>query len=216
MLSDQKQADDWGYGIKPTVYLSAATALTNVFLSYALAEGVVISFWRRAKNRSTLQDLHQYWLSRNSLLGALKGTLPRTAMVAGCACIMTTVSIARGPLLQQAPSVRNALFSTQDTMEVHVAKQLPQQYTSIPQLSCVTTAESVAYLTSKFTTAQLLDQVGSKGVRYGEIRQPSDGLENTVVTDRLRWRKLVICEASLASKPGTGTVFYYHNEICGE
>ena len=151
MLSDHKRTDDWGYGIKPTVYLSMATALTNVLLSFALAEGVVISFWRRAKNRSTLRDLHQYWLSGNSFLGALQGTLRRTALVVGFACIMTTVSIARGPLLQQATSVGNVLFSTEDTMEVHVAQQLPQQYTSVPQLTRVTAAETLTYLTSNFT-----------------------------------------------------------------
>jgi hypothetical protein len=58
------------------------------------------------------------------------------------------------------------------------------------------------------TAAQLIDQIGSKGVRYGELRQQSDAQETTAVTSRLRWRKLVICEASLASKPGTGTTFY--------
>ena len=152
MLSDQKQTDNWGYGVKPTVYLSVSTALTNVLLSYALAEGVVISFWRRAKNRSNLRDLHQHWLSGNSLWGALQGTLRRTAIAVGFACILTTISVARGPLMQQATSVRNVRFSTQDTMEVHVAQQLPQQYTSVRQSSRVPAAESVAYLTSNFTS----------------------------------------------------------------
>ncbi|KAI8932157.1 hypothetical protein NX059_011040 [Plenodomus lindquistii] len=48
LLSNQQPLDTWGYGIAPSVYLSIISVLSNIMLSYALTEGVIITFWRTA------------------------------------------------------------------------------------------------------------------------------------------------------------------------
>ena len=54
IASDGKPIDKWGYGIAPAVYLAIISVVTNVLLSFALVNGLVISFWRTALQGSTV------------------------------------------------------------------------------------------------------------------------------------------------------------------
>jgi hypothetical protein len=48
IASDRQPVDSWGLGILPAVYLSIVSATCNALLAYALVDGLVILFWRRA------------------------------------------------------------------------------------------------------------------------------------------------------------------------
>jgi hypothetical protein len=177
VLSDHKDTTSWGYDLKPTVYLSLATALTNILLTYALAEGVVISFWRNAKRGSTLRELNQYWLSGNSVLGALKGSFRGSALIVGLSCVMATLSVARGPLFQAATSVQNVVINSQDQMTVHVAPKLPFQYTSFPQTyTRVDFSDTPAYLSPQFSQVMLQYQ------NHSDINITQSGCTETCYT----------------------------------
>lgn len=48
--SNGKIVDTWGGLFAPSVYLSILSVCTNVLLGFAFANGMVISFWRKALN----------------------------------------------------------------------------------------------------------------------------------------------------------------------
>jgi hypothetical protein len=63
----------------------------------------------------------------------------------------------------------------------------PSGITRHVEIAKVFDAPLLASANCNGTAAQLLDQVGSKGVRYGEIRQPNG--EDIDAAVSLRWRK---------------------------
>lgn len=71
--ANEKPVDRWPHFMQPSVVLSVTYGLSSVLLSYALAVGLDISFWRRALNGTTLPELHQHWFSGTSIWGALLG-----------------------------------------------------------------------------------------------------------------------------------------------
>jgi hypothetical protein len=207
VLSDLKETTSWGYDLKPTVYLSLATALTNILLTYALAEGVVISFWRNAKRGSTVRDLNQHWLSGNSVLGALKGTFRASALIVGVSCMMTTLSVARGPLFQAATSVQSVVINSKDQMTVHVAPKLPFQYTSYPQaFTRVVYSDTPAYLSSNFSNVLLqyqnhsdigITQLGCTETCYANVK--AFGFRPICTKKTLRYDYGIVVSASGAN-----------------
>ncbi len=57
LASDGMPIDKWGYGVAPAVYLAIISVITNVFLSFALVNGLVISFWRMALKGCTVSTM---------------------------------------------------------------------------------------------------------------------------------------------------------------
>jgi hypothetical protein len=87
--------------IQPTVWLSVLSTAANILLGYALAEGVTISWWRRAmRPRQQLRHLDLNWRLGNSLLAAM--TAGRAVNIIAIASIMTAVAPMTNPLLQRA------------------------------------------------------------------------------------------------------------------
>lgn len=113
---------------QPTVFISICTAIANITLTYALYDGVVISFWRRAGRGTTLRELHQYWHSGMSVWGAFRGIFRMQGKVTALACIIATASIARGPLFQRASSVKNIITETDGNLTIYSASRLPLGY----------------------------------------------------------------------------------------
>jgi len=85
VVSNGRPIDSWSATLQPTVYLSIFTALANILLTYALYQGIVISFWRKAGQGATLLELHQYWWSGSSFYGATRGIFRLTGLVASLA-----------------------------------------------------------------------------------------------------------------------------------
>ena len=53
-MSDGQPVDNWGKSLGPSVYLAVIAIIANTLLAVALAEGLVISFWRTALNGCTV------------------------------------------------------------------------------------------------------------------------------------------------------------------
>lgn len=100
--------------IRPTVLLAALSSISSIIRKYLFAEGVAVVWWRAISNGATLADLHFIW-SQGKASG-FKDTLKhlfrhrsKTYWLMAVFIFMTAVSIADGPLLQQAihPVPRN-------------------------------------------------------------------------------------------------------------
>ncbi|KAJ9661889.1 hypothetical protein H2198_001641 [Neophaeococcomyces mojaviensis] len=128
VVSNGIPIDEWHGFFQPTVYLSIASAVANIALTYALYQGVIISFWRKATGGAALRDLHLYWHSGSSLWGAFEGIARFRGKITSLACIMTFISILRGPLMQRAASVRNIIAHQEGNLSVHSALELPWGY----------------------------------------------------------------------------------------
>lgn len=75
----------------PSTYLAVFTALANVSMRYAAIQGVVIAWWLRACNGTTLSRLHWDWRSGTTLRGAL--TAGRHMGLLGLACVFSTLVV---------------------------------------------------------------------------------------------------------------------------
>jgi hypothetical protein len=55
--SNGKDIDKWGYGFQPSSYLSILNVAATLLLATALAQGVKISFWRKALRGTTVSQI---------------------------------------------------------------------------------------------------------------------------------------------------------------
>ena len=90
--SDQQPVSNWSS--PPSTYIAVFTAFANLAIRYAAIQGVIIAWWRRAANGSTLAKLHWDWLAGTTLRGAL--TSGRHIGFLGLACIFSTIVVADG------------------------------------------------------------------------------------------------------------------------
>lgn len=67
--SNGDNVDRWK--VPPSTYLAIFTAIANLSVRYAATQGVVITWWRRARQGSTVSNLHTDWRSGTSLRGKL-------------------------------------------------------------------------------------------------------------------------------------------------
>ncbi|KAH7389342.1 hypothetical protein DE146DRAFT_619529, partial [Phaeosphaeria sp. MPI-PUGE-AT-0046c] len=100
--------------IRPPVLLSLLSNISSVIRKYLFAEGLAVVWWRAISNGASLADLHFLW-SQGKASG-FEDTLrhlfrhrPLTYWLMAVFILMNAVSIADGPLLQQAirPVPRN-------------------------------------------------------------------------------------------------------------
>ena len=126
IISNGQPTSSWT--IQPTVYLAIASAITNILLHFAFAEGVAVAWWRRAtENNTKIGDLHRYWSYGNSLWAAV--TSGRRVNGIAIACVLVAVGPANGPLLQRASRVTFGQFTRTSVVQIFIAKTLPDGYT---------------------------------------------------------------------------------------
>lgn len=58
--------------VQPSEYLAIFTAIANLAMRYACIQGIVIAWWTRAMQGSTLSKLHWDWVSLPALCGVLR------------------------------------------------------------------------------------------------------------------------------------------------
>ncbi|KIY01985.1 uncharacterized protein Z520_02123 [Fonsecaea multimorphosa CBS 102226] len=123
-------ADVRRWRFQPTVYLSIASTLTNVTITFALLEGVTIAWWHRAlKGGTTVGDLHRIWAFGNSfLLAAWSG---RHFNLIALASILVALTPINGPLLQRASTLSNATVTAQQDLDLQVNHLVPRGFTAI-------------------------------------------------------------------------------------
>jgi hypothetical protein len=94
---------------QPPAYLSVLELLMAAFTLCALAEGVVLAYWRRLLHGAPVGDVYDAWEAM-SLWPALKGLGKWQRNDVGVATIFSAVSLARGPFFQRAVVLGNGVY----------------------------------------------------------------------------------------------------------
>ena len=127
-VSNGDEVKHWRF--QPTVYLAIASTVTNITLTYALFEGVSVSWWCKAlKDGTTAADLHRIWDFGTSFISAL--LCGRHVNLIAVASLLVALSPINGPLLQRATTLGPASVDTTQNLQVNVAKLVPQYFTGI-------------------------------------------------------------------------------------
>lgn len=127
VASNGKPIADWY--IQPSVYLAIAVPVVNLLLTFSLAEGVDIAWWRRAQQSgTTVGDLHRLWSVGKSVKNALLAG--RNTNLVAVACVLATVAQINSPLLQRATRVIEQSRETATSVRLTAAAVLPQTYYS--------------------------------------------------------------------------------------
>ena len=128
--SNMKPTDEWPsktIQVQPTVLLAILTAITNTFLRFAFSEGTTISWWKEAFKGGTIENLHRNWAYGLNLWAAV--TSGRHLNMLAVGCILTSVVVIDGPLLQRASTVEAYQDSEVMDLPVHLfSKDLPQLF----------------------------------------------------------------------------------------
>ena len=125
-VSNGDEVRHWRF--QPTVYLSIASTVTNITLTYALFEGVSVSWWNKAlKDGTTAADLHRIWDYGTSFISA--SLCGRHFNLIALASLLVALSPINGPLLQRATTQGPASVATMQDLQVDVAKLIPQGFT---------------------------------------------------------------------------------------
>ncbi|KAH7122819.1 hypothetical protein B0J11DRAFT_348368 [Dendryphion nanum] len=150
--SDGQLVNRWGYGIAPPVYLAITSVVANSLSAFALANGLVISFWRTALHGASLNELTRNYECGASFRRAIMAGFRRGGRITALACIFTLIGVLRGPLNQRASTVEtNVRFDTQGSVQLNVAQTLPNGYTGVSQRSRTST-KSTSRLTATFNS----------------------------------------------------------------
>ncbi|KAI9869326.1 MAG: hypothetical protein M1813_000115 [Trichoglossum hirsutum] len=117
------------WAIQPTVWLAVISAIANACLHYALVEGAVIAWWRRAIHGGTIADLHNHWDVGNSLFAALLSG--RRFNLVALATVMSTVALVNGPLLQRASTVADLAPRAATDLQAQIITDWPGTYSGV-------------------------------------------------------------------------------------
>lgn len=118
-----------GWLAPPSTYLALCTSVANLSVRYAAMQGVIIAWWRRASEGSTLQKLQSDWRSGTSIRGAV--TAGRAMGLLGLACIFATTVEIGGPLLQRASTAHGLSRPTTISLDVVMAPELPTGWSGV-------------------------------------------------------------------------------------
>jgi hypothetical protein len=127
-VSNGDPIDNWRF--QPTVYLSIASTITNIALTYALMEGATIAWWNKAlKDGTRIADLHDVWAFANSFLSAVM--CGRRVSLMAVACILVALSPVNGPLLQRATTISPSTVESTQMLHIPANKLMPIGFTGL-------------------------------------------------------------------------------------
>lgn len=104
LASDGTSPEQWSIGhdnAQPHVYVSVFEMAMNFLILFALTEGVVIRLWRQLLRGAELDSIHDTYDSIH-LWSAIKRVARLRFNLVATACILASISFARGPLFQRA------------------------------------------------------------------------------------------------------------------
>ncbi|KAG2162123.1 hypothetical protein JADG_001862 [Aureobasidium aubasidani] len=102
LVSDGKSQIHWSKKIAPNVLLSGFNGIANICFGVAIANGVAITWWRKALKGATIQDLHRSWAFSSSIKDIVfYGKYFNFIALAALAAKLTIID---GILLQRATS----------------------------------------------------------------------------------------------------------------
>ena len=100
LVSDGKRQKHWAEKIGPSVLLSAFNGIANICFGVAIANGVAITWWRKALRGATIKELHRSWQFSSSIKDVvLYGKYFNVIALAALAAKLTIID---GILLQKA------------------------------------------------------------------------------------------------------------------
>ncbi|KAK6007361.1 hypothetical protein QM012_004175 [Aureobasidium pullulans] len=100
LVSDGKRQRHWAEKIGPSVLLSAFNGIANICFGVAIANGVAITWWRKALRGATIKELHRSWQFSSSIKDVvLYGRYFNFIALAALAAKLTIID---GILLQKA------------------------------------------------------------------------------------------------------------------
>ncbi|KAG4432747.1 hypothetical protein IFR05_011777 [Cadophora sp. M221] len=108
--SDGKSVSEWtlkGKSVAPNVILSILNSCAGVCFAIAVAQGIAISWWRKAMRGATIKDLHNTW-SFGSSISAIVLNL-KYFNLAALAAVVTKLTIVDGVLFQRSTTTYIAL-----------------------------------------------------------------------------------------------------------
>lgn len=103
LVSDGKRQRPWAEKIGPSVLLSAFNGIANICFGVAIANGVAITWWRKALKGATIKELHRSWQFSSSIKDIL--LYGRYFNVIALAALAAKLTIIDGVLLQKAAGV---------------------------------------------------------------------------------------------------------------
>ncbi|KAI4725566.1 hypothetical protein E4T49_06685 [Aureobasidium sp. EXF-10728] len=124
LVSDGKKQKHWAEKIGPSVLLSAFNGIANIAFGVAIANGVAITWWRKALRGATIKELHRSWQFSSSIKDiVLYGRYFNFIALAALAAKLTIID---GVLLQKAAGTTTSPDPTRDvTLEVYVNETMP-------------------------------------------------------------------------------------------
>lgn len=90
VFSNNRAQSQWDKRIAPNVILSVLNSVASVCLAVAVAQGVTISWWRKAMRGATIHELHNTWSFGTSLTHLIQNL--RYFNFAALAALVTKVS----------------------------------------------------------------------------------------------------------------------------
>ncbi|KAI9147346.1 hypothetical protein HJFPF1_12365 [Paramyrothecium foliicola] len=147
VFSDGVPVESWDSRLQPTVWLALTSTLTGALLAHAFTEAAAISWWRKAANPTSLQELHNTYESSTNLFIAIWNLLRLRTKILGLASIVMTLSAIRGPLMQRASLTANVFRTAGGTINFPIAQELPEDYGAI----LTGRTNSVSLLTRNFS-----------------------------------------------------------------
>lgn len=127
VLSDGMPASKWD--VQPSVLLAISAVVSNWLLRFALAEGAAISWWVKAIQGCTVNDLHRYWTFANNVFDAIRRIKYFNILL--LASVASVVVAIDNPLFQRASSVVVESVTKHVDLSIHLAQQLPKGYTAL-------------------------------------------------------------------------------------
>jgi hypothetical protein len=94
--------------LTPSVALAVVNTVSNLALAIAIAQGITISWWRKALLGATVQELHQSWSFSTSVLELL--TAGKSFNIIALAALTAKLALVDNLLLQRAAETTPVTF----------------------------------------------------------------------------------------------------------
>lgn len=115
--------------VAPSVVLAILSAISTACLSFSLASGLNVSWWRKMLEGAPLDETHRYWDHGNSIWAAMTAGR-RSSILSIAKLLVTLAAIAEGPLIQQASTISTRKISKPLPLQAAFAIDLPPGYTA--------------------------------------------------------------------------------------
>jgi hypothetical protein len=115
--------------VAPSVVLAILSAISTACLSFSLASGLNVSWWRKMLEGAPLDETHRYWDHGNSIWAAMTAGR-RFSFLSIAKLLVTLAAIAEGPFIQQASTISTREISKTLSLQAALAVDLPPGYTA--------------------------------------------------------------------------------------